>query len=444
RALVRFRAMVQDTTPSPEMYLPHTAAGSLCGWGLHADAAAADDDVDYSQIRECSVLWAVSVPGETEWCRAELGGDGEHTPEFLYDLDAAHRLQPTDVATFVGILTREPYVLHPSRCRRTAHCSFRLDLEAETSADVPTLHVLFVRTHEQSLLTRPYPSAHPPPVRQQLIEWIAAEALGGDLDAAEWVLLASIAKVQSRTPALLPPSLTLAHFPAGDQAPPALAHVLAQLLPLSCTLPLSLAALNAARFAPESEDEDLHAGALQLPRGCSLLVTEGGVREGTLVERGLANLRALQDVLSAQTLAYRFPFSQFAFPTDLRCIVLSEGAQSAFFRTDLSVALRPAAGARLYKPAADVATPPPATLAAFRDLVVGAQTGKVHVGETTAEHVQQDFVRDRQQDAAVTSEDLIRRMTVAKLYALSLHAPELTVDIWERAKAFDERRRARL
>ena len=66
-------------------------------------------------------------------------------------------------------------------------------------------------------------------------------------------------------------------------------------------------------------------------------------------------------------------------------------------QTDLSVPLRPdaAAVAGLYKPAADVAAPPADRLAAFRDLVVGAQTGKVHVSEATSE-VSQPFSRSRQ------------------------------------------------
>lgn len=105
---------------------------------------------------------------------------------------------------------------------------------------------------------------------------------------------------QSRNPPLLPPSVTLAHFPSPpvpsltlesqDQVPilpsPALSHVLSHLLPLARTLPLSLASLNKTPFSPESKDEDLHSGALQLPQGSVLLVTEGGVQEGKLVERG--------------------------------------------------------------------------------------------------------------------------------------------------------------
>ena len=58
------------------------------------------------------------------------------------------------------------------------------------------------------------------------------------------------------------------------------------LLPLSYTLSLSLDSLNKSKFAPESKDEDLHAGVLQLPQGTVLLVSEGGVREGQLLERG--------------------------------------------------------------------------------------------------------------------------------------------------------------
>lgn len=108
--------------------------------------------------------------------------------------------------------------------------------------------------------------------------------------------------------------------------------MLSQILPLTHTLPLSLASLNKDPCAPESRDEDLHSGALQLPAGTVLLLSEGGVCEGQLFERGLLNVRALQEVMSGQMLSYIFPFSQFQFPTDISCIVLCEGTKSAFFK----------------------------------------------------------------------------------------------------------------
>ncbi|KAL6309164.1 mini-chromosome maintenance replisome factor-domain-containing protein [Sparassis latifolia] len=494
RALVRFRAMVQDTSPSSEMYLATSPAGKCGGWGIDTGDPDGAQGVDYAHLRECSVLWAVSVPGETEWCAEELNGPESHqerpprpastssyqsqhaykyphpsVPHIglqvkTYDTDGAETLKSTDVVTFVGILTTEP---------------LSSDLDA-ASSEVPTLHVLFSRPHSQPLLSRPYPylntpestadtarsetaeNTNPTRIRTALVKWIADEALGGDAQAAEWVLLSCVARVQSRSPPLLPPSLTLAHFPAPPPSPspstgdadegvlpnPTLSIVLALLLPLTHTLALSLPALNAGAFAPESKHEDLHAGALQLPQGTVLLVTEGGVREGQLVERGLLNVRALQEVMSTQTLVYAFPFSQFSFPTDISCIVLGEGSKSAFFKTDLCVPLNaphtPAATSVLYKPASSIIRPPPAQLAAFRALILGARTGRVAVSEETSEYIQSDFVRERKRDTAVTSDDLIRRMTVAKLYALSMHETELTVDVWERAKALDQHRLALL
>ena len=191
-----------------------------------------------------------------------------------------------------------------------------------------------------------------------MIDWIADEALGGDRDAAEWVLLACVARVyvphthdfsscrdrhsyhpppsQSRTRSLNPPSLTLAHFPS--QAPPSpsslpsLSDVLTLLLPLHVTLPLSLDLLNSARFAPESINEDLHSGYLQLAHGTTMLMTEDGIQEGKLVERGVLNVRTIQQVINTQTLDYKFPFSEFSFPTDVSFVILAQGSKSALFQ----------------------------------------------------------------------------------------------------------------
>ena len=113
---------------------------------------------------------------------------------------------------------------------------------------------------------------------------------------------------------------------------PALSHVLSLLLPLHVTLPLSLDLLNSVPFAPESVNEDLHSGYLQLAHGTTVLMTEGGIQEGKLVERGVLNVRTIQEVISTQTLAYKFPFSEFSFPTDIGFVILAEGTKSALFQ----------------------------------------------------------------------------------------------------------------
>ncbi|KAI0710385.1 mini-chromosome maintenance replisome factor-domain-containing protein [Cerioporus squamosus] len=498
RALVRFRAMVQDTSLSTEMYLSNHHDGSCGGWGMYeaeAGSSSSASEVDYANLQECNVLWATSVPAESHWCADELDQlepdqerstnaassvppIAQRTYKFphsdrghiglqvkVYDRSEAETLKSTDVVTFVGIISTEP-------------CG--LDHTQETTSEVPTLHVLFTKPHTPTLLPRPFPRLGRPteevdhqatsgetakPVaqdtadtRRELINWIAEEALAGDLQAAEWVLFSCIARVQSRHPPLLPPSLVVSRFPAPPPVPsitgssltpvPTLSAVLASLLPLTHTLNLSLENLNKASYTPESKDEDLHAGVLQLPQGTVLLVSEGGVREGQLQERGMMNVRALQEVMDAQTLAYVFPFSQFSFPTDISCIILAEGRKSTFFRTELDIPLRtptdPAAIAALYKPADQIKMPSREKLAAFRDLVVGARCGKVQVPEATSEYIQAQFVRERQGNRSVTADDLIRWMTVSKLYALSLHEATLSVETWQRAKALDDLRRTLL
>ncbi|KAH8102871.1 mini-chromosome maintenance replisome factor-domain-containing protein [Cristinia sonorae] len=435
RSLVRFRAMVQDPSSSSEMYLARTKSGKLSGWGIEVDDGD-HHDVEVENLRECTVLWAISVPGESEWVSKAL----DVSEAAIYDTQVGQNLKATDIVTFVGILTNE-----------------LMSLESEDeSLVVPTLHVLFLAAPKHCSIPALYPSSTSQ-VRQQLIDWIAEEALGGDLNAAEWTLLLCLSKVQKRTPPLLQPSMTLSHFPlppsASEGSPstssaPIMQKVLSILLPLVRTLPLSIDLLNRVAFEPESVNEDIHSGALQLPQGSVLLVTEHGVQEGKLVERGIMNVRALQDVMVSQHLAYSFPFSRFTFPTDITCIVTTEGSKSAFFKTDITVPLTITTTTNdtpnLYKPKHAIRLPSDSQLAAFRNLILGARTAKVEVTDTISTYIQQDFVSDRQRDKSITSEDLIRRMTIARLYALSCHSAELTADIWERAKALDEKRKTSL
>lgn len=52
------------------------------------------------------------------------------------------------------------------------------------------------------------------------------------------------------------------------------------------SLPLTIEGLNAGRFSPKSEYENLQAGLLQLVDGTSLLIDETSLTEGTLNDTG--------------------------------------------------------------------------------------------------------------------------------------------------------------
>lgn len=47
------------------------------------------------------------------------------------------------------------------------------------------------------------------------------------------------------------------------------------------------------------------------------------LEEGQLIDPGVRNFQALNDVIQNQTLNYEFPYSQYQFDTDLNIITLS-------------------------------------------------------------------------------------------------------------------------
>lgn len=71
-------------------------------------------------------------------------------------------------------------------------------IQDEAQFEVPTLHVLFSIPITPGNIARPLSVPLPETlisvIREQLIDWIASEALGGDKVAAEWVVLASISR----------------------------------------------------------------------------------------------------------------------------------------------------------------------------------------------------------------------------------------------------------
>ncbi|KAG2020570.1 hypothetical protein CC2G_005893 [Coprinopsis cinerea AmutBmut pab1-1] len=338
-ALVRFDSMVQDTSCPPEIYLSQSPKGECGGWGISSPEEGEQDSVDYSLLQECTVVWATSIPGRSRWLDGEASSSDQSAIKSvqshkyplpstahigaqvkIYEPQLAESLRTTDLYSFVGVLTSEP---RPASLDSTEH------------VPVPTIHVLFARPIPSTLVPRSFPDQSLLPdlevAREKLVSWIADEGLSGDRLAAEFVLLSIIHKVQSRSPPLLPLSLTLSGYSHASNPTPKLVDVLSHLVPLCTVLPLSLDAINSTSFFPESKDEDLHSGRLQLPKGSLCMVSELPLNEGTVSERGLLNLKQVQDMINHQTLDYVFPFSRYSFETDINFIVLAAGKRSAFF-----------------------------------------------------------------------------------------------------------------
>ncbi|KAF8582223.1 hypothetical protein K439DRAFT_1635531 [Ramaria rubella] len=411
--LIRFPAMY-DTSASPEIYPLRNARSG--GWGL-AEVAADEDLLD---LQHCDVVWAISVPGRLSWPNlASVPGTMSNTLLFnslmrkdhvgmqvkIYD-SVVPPLKPIDLHTFVGLLTFEPLSSGED--------------DAQDGLQVPTLHCLFSVKHPSTLLSYEYPlprtalaggsdqfSLSPPrAILDELVQWIANEALGGDRDAALWVLLVSIARVWTTSSAV-----------------PALTHVLRHLLPIFVHVPLSLPLINSRPFSPESRKET-------------------GVQEGKITESGLKNIQALQNVLTMQTVDYHFPFaSPYQFPTDISFIFITEGKKCAFGETQLYIPMECKITKDCFRSAEGIRLPSLARLESFRNLLGGAKIGDVKVTEETSEVA--DFVKERRRNNAMTADDLMIRISIARLLALLRHDTLLTTEVWQAATDLDDRRKQR-
>ncbi|KIM33578.1 hypothetical protein M408DRAFT_326263 [Serendipita vermifera MAFF 305830] len=470
RRIARFYGMIQDTSASPEVYLTSLEDKTCGGWGIYENSSSSPEaehehgTIDYSKLGERESVWAVTVPGETMWSQERFNGSEFQTRKnpmtatyscpkqyknpsadpasFVISLklyDGGNNLKPGEMGIFVGILDEEVAEIEEGA-------------NSDEGVTVPTLHVLFTVPHaplgtwNMSGLNSTLPG-HTAEIRTEIIKWLADEGLGGDTKAATWLLLMILSRVQSRSPPILPLSLAISSFPDAPQGAdptPAIIWLLKEILPTVTVVPLTLDTINGKSFAPHSTDEDLHAGLLQQASGTTAIVTETGIKEGKVTESGLKNLSTLQAAITMQTVDYVFPFSAYSFPIDLSFTVLTRGRKSAFLKTDVVVPLKSTASDEslpktLYKQKDAVQMPPREKLEAFRDYILAAKKVRVSLAEDVGKHIEDEFVRLRKESSsAPSSEDLARRMAVAKLLSASLLESNMTKETWTEAGVMDQ------
>jgi len=168
------------------------------------------------------------------------------------------------------------------------------------------------------------------------------------------------------------------------------------------------------------------------------------------------NIRSAQEMMNAQALEYVFPFSGYKFETDVCFLLTTQSKQSTFFKTDVTVPLQPSPSVDLQiffnRVAEDIVIPPMDELQKYRQLLGGSKIGEVTTGPDLAKYIEDDFVRERanfknanmKTGKAFTTEDLLQRMFLARLVALSLHQMEVTIENWEYVKVLESQLKHRL
>ncbi|GAB5593021.1 hypothetical protein Unana1_07921 [Umbelopsis nana] len=500
-SLVRFRCMVQDTNLGPEIYLNlHEVTDSNSGQKVlkctkysDADFAAMDDfnegRIPNDYLDERSVLYCISPPGESDWVKQadtptvdqqianmslieQHGTDMDDNSKNKFPLPGVPhvgvivKLYGADKNVEVGSRIEVIGVLSkPNSVISSTEPIDDFDLPKPSFPKTQVVHGIYHRRVD-SMEALSVSQEEISTIRQQagdlrvmLLEYLA-DVFGGDTMVAEYVLLQLLSRVTSKRGAFALGQfcLNITEFPVDDSAEQTqtsddskltftsinsstrkVSTVLKKLLSTFVELPLSLPILNGTSFYPKSNDENLLAGVLQLLDGTCVLVDETVLKEGTLKDQGVKNMRALNKAIQQQLLGYAYPFHEFDLSIDLGFIVLSR-AKSMFPSATLPLQTQEDNGS--LQISEDV-------LQNFRRYLHVLKYAEYDIPESISEHIQQRFVQMRKEASSQsqllpTQEDLMLQLNLARLVALSFGSSELTQELYDYTINLEKMRLSRL
>lgn len=373
------------------------------------------------QRKPCALT--IRVPGESSWTKSldshsslSLSTRAPHHPPIqskypintqkesylgalikLYDDAASFR--PSSTHTFVGLVSRAAMPGPMSE-----------DDEAEDVV-VPAIHVLAGPLAEGELarVTDMVKS------REEALAYLV-DALQGDELAAEYLLLALLARPSVRPTGLSPLgtlSLNLINSPTST-----LISALRQIIPALVDVPLTIPLLHSTPFFPSAPSStSLDSGILQLAADTLLVIDEMHLGDGgKLEEKAIKNLQAVQECLNEQKLQYVYPYMpELKMECSLRGLILSEGGRG-IVRADISLPLK-----RGQVPERRTTEEELGRIRAYLKLAGGeAQAKKLSIPDTVGDVIQDAFVMmraeaqksgDKEQDAEAA---LKRRMRIAR------------------------------
>ncbi|KAL7748007.1 hypothetical protein RI367_006553 [Sorochytrium milnesiophthora] len=434
--LVSFTGMVQDSSLSPELYLPFAQGQGdrrIC-------TVFSDSEFEPSQEVLLPVFDVSSVLAKL-YDTGNTPGIGEHIA--LYGILEMHASADSDTPE---------------------HTHDNDEMEASAACiplAVPRLHVLW---HQPATLFPSSGHAQPQPdyasVRERLLAYLTA-VLGGDSACANYLLLHLISRIHTRTMNIALGSLPLALVNCPPALSARLTNALQMILPAVAYVPLSIAQLNSRSFAPraaatlpasECPDGDIGvlAGTLQLVSGTQVVVDELALTEGKLNELAITNLQTLKAAVDAQRLQYHFPYNTVGVPIDVNVLFLADGRLLSPIETVVTCML--SSDARVKIDAEQSSWHGSLTFAdsqAFQEYITACRHLTCELDAAASKMVEESFVRDRQdahqRGAPLPGQDeLSSRITLARLYGQSFGQQVLQESAWRAVADLDARRRAQL
>ncbi|KAK4521413.1 H(+)-transporting V0 sector ATPase subunit a [Mucor velutinosus] len=499
--LIRFRCMIQDTGLGQEMFI--SAYEKLDKNGdmkLHCyrytdDAIEGEFSDQHAMqneyIAERAIVYCVSPPGETKWVKDAhnvnsgslsdqinqleikepnpttlskfpLPGQDHASAIIKFYNDMAENIKVGQLIEIIGIKGQD--LQQPTQQQTDEHHGF--DSVLDMFSSVPVIHAIAFNNLEAinscPLSNHEDVSHQAHDIRNQLISYISS-AVGGDDLVAEYILLQLLSRVTVKNRGLKIGHFTLniSGFPAhqtteADKKTPlltlnnpsskALADALQNLSIHHVNLPLTIDGLNKTKFSPKSVSENLEAGVLQLVDGTVLLVDETVLDEGQLVDPGVRNFQALQNVIQNQTLTYEFPYSQYDFDTDIS--VLSLSSSKSMLANHCTIPLESTHSLE-QNSAENLVQPSQETLDLFRRFIHAGKYGSYDISEEVSEYIQNSFVEERKvatenKTELPSQEELMHRMNLARLAAASFGESNLTQERYDYVVDLDKKRTSRI
>ncbi|DBA73189.1 TPA: hypothetical protein ACH3X1_011268 [Trebouxia sp. C0004] len=310
-------------------------------------------------------------------------------------------------------------------------------------------------------------------LRTQAIDVLAAP-LGGDVLAAEFLLLQLVSRVHHRVSSQVLGVLSLNLFkPRKDAIPSSRAQgpdsadagaapgaaiatsdasrvhlsplgaavkaAVASLVPACVVLPLTVTTLNESPLQPHKGSYDrVVKTALQLAPHTQLLLDETEMQQGQLTGVGCKNIIALGTLMASQTVDYDFGAYSLPMPVDAPVTVVSIGASLLKPSVDLELPIN-AAGISAQSAGVDEEHLP-----AIRAYLHQVQHLDFHMGKANSEWLEQDFIDARRKDQSVTASDFHKQLTLARLLSISWAETQMTKVRWHQMKAMEHARLSRL
>eukprot|EP00920_Eleutheroschizon_duboscqi_P011659 GHVT01027955.1.p1 GENE.GHVT01027955.1~~GHVT01027955.1.p1 ORF type:complete len:635 (+),score=177.51 GHVT01027955.1:336-2240(+) len=290
-------------------------------------------------------------------------------------------------------------------------------------------------------------------LRAALVHFIASGGLHGDGLAAEFFLMAlggcrlpSAAACVGRVSVNIHGQAPTRPKPVYPDAQQVLATSRA-LLPYVIGLPVAVRGLNSSSLCPAVEfveddlspgdaSEVLRSGALQVPNNWSVVLDETALESGVLTEKGTSNVKMLQTALSAGQVPYSYSVSEHLVKADWNVLVLSRSCSIFKPCLSLQVPLVPKttpsaeAGGAALTPGQD--EPKEELLQQFRLFLAFLLTDEAPllIAPEVKKTIADDFVKLRQQDASISSDDFSSWLAMARVFCLSHGEPALSIPRW--------------